>query len=375
MRIVIDMQGAQTESRYRGIGRYTISLTQAICRNRGQHEVILVLNGLFPETIESIRAAFYGLLPQENIRVWSGVGPILEAQEGNMSRRRAVELVREAFIQSLEPDLVHIPSFFEGFDQDAALSIGRFDQETPVSVTLHDLIPLLNPEEYLNPNPLFADYYNNKINQLSRADLLLTISDSSSQEAFDYLGVSTDKVVNTSEAADQMFRALSITAAEQESLFSKLGINSQYLLYSGGGDKRKNLPRLIEAYAQLPKNLQQKHQLVFAGRIPHGVVVALQEHARQVGLVADRLVFTDYVTDDELIKLYNLCHLFIFPSWHEGFGLPALEAMACGAPVIGSNTSSLPEVIGHSKALFDPLDVADIAGKMQEVVSCKIWLN
>lgn len=368
MRIVIDMQGAQTESRYRGIGRYTVALTQAIVRNRGEHEIILVLNGLFPDTIEPVRAAFEGLLPQSNIRVWYAAGPIREAEAGNESRRRAAELVREAFIQSLEPDMVHIPNLFEGFDQDAVLSIGRFDETTPVSVSLHDLIPLLNPEEYLDPKPTFAAYYRNKIDQLNRAALLLSISDSASQEAYDYLGASESKTVNTSEAADSSFRVMDIGKAERNELLGRLGIERPFVMYSGGGDERKNLPRLIEAYAQLPKALRQQHHLVFVGRIPHGIVVSLEEHARQVGLDEGEFLFSGYITDEELVKLYNLCHLFAFPSWHEGFGLPALEAMACGAPVIGANTSSLPEVIGHQQALFDPRDVNDMAGKLRQVL-------
>ncbi len=368
MRIVIDMQGAQTESRYRGIGRYTLALTQAIVRNRGEHEIFLVLNGLFPETIESVRAAFDGLLPQSHIRVWHAAAPVREAEAGNESRRRAAELVREAFIQSLEPDLVHIHNLFEGFDQDAVLSIGRFDEATPVSVSLHDLIPLLNPEEYLDPKPTFAAYYLNKIDQLKRAALFLSISDSASQEAYDCLGTSESMTVNTSEAADGMFRVLDIGEAERHELLGRLGIERSFVLYSGGGDERKNLPRLIEAYAQLPKELRQQYHLVFAGRIPHGIVVSLEEHARQCGLEEGEFIFSGYITDEELVKLYNLCHLYAFPSWHEGFGLPALEAMACGAPVIGANTSSLPEVIGHQQALFDPRDVNDMAGKLREVL-------
>ncbi|MBE0405179.1 glycosyltransferase family 4 protein [Halomonas citrativorans] len=368
MRIVIDMQGAQTESRYRGIGRYTLSLTQAIVRHRGEHEIILVLNGLFPDTIEPIRAAFDGLLPQDCIRVWRSAGPLLEEQEGNDSRRRAAELVREAFIQSLNPDLVHIPSLFEGFNQDAVLSIGSLDKQTPVSVTLHDLIPLLNPEEYLDKNPPFAAYYRNKVDHLSRAALFLSISESASQEAFDCLGVPPEKVVNTSEAADGMFRKIDISDRERDALLKKLNIDSSFVLYSGGGDERKNLPRLIHAYAALPQALRKKHQLVLAGRIPNGIAVVLKNKARLAGLADDELILTDYITDEELIQLYNLCHLYVFPSWHEGFGLPALEAMACGAPVIGANTSSLPEVIGHPEALFDPMDVTAITNKLQEVL-------
>jgi len=105
MRIVIDMQGAQTESRFRGIGRYTLSFAQAIARNRGEHEVLLALSGLFPVTIEPIRTAFDGLLPQENIHVWNAPGPVQEESPGNDARREVAELIREAFLASLAPDV------------------------------------------------------------------------------------------------------------------------------------------------------------------------------------------------------------------------------------------------------------------------------
>ena len=149
MRIVLDMQGAQTESRYRGIGRYTLSLAKAVVLNRGQHEIFLALNGLFVDTIESIRAAFDGLLPRENIRVWNATGPLAENHPGNESRRQSAELIREAFLSSLQPDIVHVFSHFEGYVDDAVTSIGRFDSQLPTSVTLYDLIPLVHPEHYL----------------------------------------------------------------------------------------------------------------------------------------------------------------------------------------------------------------------------------
>jgi hypothetical protein len=95
MLIVIDMQGAQTESRFRGIGRYSLSLALAIARQSGAHEIILALNGLFSETIQPIREAFYGVLPQNNILVWDGVGPTRETNPDNRLRREASERLRE----------------------------------------------------------------------------------------------------------------------------------------------------------------------------------------------------------------------------------------------------------------------------------------
>src|SRR5262245_1144769 len=200
MRIVIDMQGAQTESRFRGIGRYTMLFSQAVARLRGEHEIILALSGLFPDSIEPIRAAFDGLLPQENIRVWNAPGPVQESEPRNKSRREAAEQIREAFLASLSADVIHISSLFEGYCDDAVTSIGRFDETALVSVTLYDLIPLLNPDHYLKPHPVFAEYYQRKLAYFRRAALHLAISEASRQEGLIHLDLPVSRAVNTSIA-------------------------------------------------------------------------------------------------------------------------------------------------------------------------------
>src|SRR2546427_5157625 len=124
MRIVIDMQGAQsTGSRARGIGRYTMSLSEALLRNRGEHEIILALSGLFPDTIEPIRAAFYDLLPQENIRVWDAPRPV-DYLSAPPWRRRIAERIREHFLADLKADVALVSSIFEGLGDNATTSIG-----------------------------------------------------------------------------------------------------------------------------------------------------------------------------------------------------------------------------------------------------------
>ena len=364
MRIVIDLQGAQTESRFRGIGRYSMSFAQGVVCNRGKHEVILALSGQFPDTIEPIRAAFEGLLPRENIRVWHAPGQVCEVRQGNDARREVAELIREAFLASLQPDVIHISSLFEGYVDDAVTSVGRFDTSTPVSVTLYDLIPLLNSEQYLKPNPRYEKYYLRKIDHLQRAALGLSISDFSRSEAIDVLATEGDRIVNVSTAIEAHFQPRAIDDAAAKRNRDKFDLNRPFVLYTGGADERKNLPRLIQAYASLPAATRAGHQLVFAGKMPEGDLARFRQQAKTAGLQSDELIFTGYVTDEDLVQLYNLCQLYVFPSWHEGFGLPALEAMACGAPVIGANTSSLPEVIGLDEALFDPYDVAAISDKM-----------
>ena len=368
MRIVIDMQGAQTESRFRGIGRYTMSLAHAIVCNRGEHEIILALSGLFPDTIEPIRVAFEGLLPQENIRVWHGVGPTRECDPTNAARRQVAECVREATIACMQPDVVLISSLFEGFGDDAATSIGLFDEQTPTVCILYDLIPLISPDDNFKNNSIIIAYYQRKLASLKRAKALLAISASSRLEAVDVLQYPPEAITTISSGCDPCFQPMPLSAPERAAFFARLGLDKAYVMYTGGADERKNLHRLIEAFAALPSDLRASHQLVMVGKMPESNIVALQVTAKRVGLKAGELIFTGFVSDNELMQLYTACKLFVFPSLHEGFGLPPLEAMGCGAPVIASNATSLPEVVGRDDVLFDPCSVTAIATKMTEVL-------
>jgi glycosyltransferase involved in cell wall biosynthesis len=368
MRIVIDLQGAQSNSRFRGIGRYTTSLAQAIIRNRGEHEVFIVLNGLFPDATQFIKNQFADLLPAENIRVWYAPGPVMECQAGTDLRREGAELVREAFIASLHPDIVHISSLFEGFGDNTVTSVAKFDADTPVSVSFYDLIPFLNPKEYLEVDRFYATYYLRKLEYLKKASLLLSISEFSRSEGLEHLDFSLDQIVNISSAAEPFFNDMA-PATDPVALKEKFGITRPFVLYTGGADPRKNLSRLMESYALIPKELRLQHQLVLAGRIDRAEHLSLLKGIKASGMDEDEVVFTEYITDEELQTLYYTCKLFVFPSWHEGFGLPALEAMKCGAAVISSNTSSLPEVVNLEEALFDPLSTKSITGKLVEFLS------
>lgn len=366
MRIVIDMQGAQTDSRFRGIGRYTLSLVQALVRNKAQHDIVLVLNGRFEHTIDPLRQAFKDILQPEKIVVWAAPGPMGSHAPQNQGRHELAVFLRESFMASLSPDIVIITSFFEGFVDDAVTSVHHYDIHTPVCVIAYDFIPLLNPLQYLDPHPDYADYYKKKVQQFQTADVFLAISESSRLETVNHLNVPPLRTCNISGACEPFFKPMTIQDSEQQSLMNKWGLNRDFILYTGGADERKNLPRLIQAFASLPVDLQQSHQILFAGKFSDTQKSELMSIANAHGLGQHVLLFTGFISDLELVMAYNLCRLFIFPSWHEGFGLPPLEAMACGAPTIAANTSSMPEVIGWQDALFDPLDVGSIAQKMYQ---------
>lgn len=369
MRIVLDLQGGQTGSRLRGIGRYSMSLAKAMIRNGAEHEFFVVLNGLFPETIRAVRAEFDGLIPRDNIRIWDAVGPVHALDPTNDWRRGAAELTREAFIQSLSPDIVHISSFMEGFGDNGVHSIGRAPHPFPVAVTFYDVIPLINKSIYLDTNPVFKSLYHEKLDYMEKADLLFAISESSRQEAIRYLYALPDDVINVGAAVDDKFRCVEIPEEARRKLYKKFGITRDFIMYSGATDERKNHLGLIKAYSMLSEDLRQSHQLVLVGGLPNEHKDQFRGLTRELFGERDDIVITGRVTDDELVALYNLCTLYVFPSWHEGFGLPALEAMACGAPVIGSNTTSIPEVLGREDMLFDPFSPHSIAAKMSEVLA------
>ncbi len=355
MRIVLDLQGCQSVSRFRGIGRYSIALAKAIIRNAGPHEIWVAVSDLFPGTIETIRAELEQLLPAGRIVTFS-IPPLTPYQDLADWRVTAAALIREHAIAELEPDLVHISSLFEGYVDTSMTTVKAFDRTTLVAVTLYDLIPFLNPAKYLPDEPRKRFYYD-KIDALKRADMLLGISDFCSEEAQRELGIPRSRITSISSAVADSFRPRSMSTAQIADLHVRFGLSRPFLMSTGIVEPRKNFDALIVAYSKLPEATRQDHQLFIVCQPTARDRERLNALAAEHGLNADDLVLANYVTDEDLIALYSQCRLFVFPSLHEGFGLPALEAMACGAAVIGSSATSVPEVIGRADALFDPLDI------------------
>jgi glycosyltransferase involved in cell wall biosynthesis len=366
MRLVIDLQGAQGSNRARGIGRYSRELALSMARHAGTHDVIIALNGrLAPE---EIRHDFADVLPRENIRVWHGPGGTAEAVSSSAARRRAAEAMRAEFLMSMRPDLLHVSSIFEGWSDDAVTVWPTWLRRPLVIATGYDLIPLIRREEYLDgawKQSGLSQWYQRCLQELRLADAILAISRSSHNEMVHYLGIDLRDVCNIRAGVGAEFKPPHLDSVAHHDLLHRLGLRSDYILFLGGGDIRKNEGGLIRAYGLLPKTLRGKHQLVIVGKCDNE---ALRSTAREAGIEPSELNLIHFVNAVDLPGLYASCALFVLPSLHEGFGLPAAEAMACGAPVIASNTTSLPEVVGRTDTLFNPTDPAAIADRMLAVL-------
>jgi glycosyltransferase involved in cell wall biosynthesis len=232
-------------------------------------------------------------------------------------------------------------------------------------VTIHDLIP------YVLPQTCSRAYLRRALAELPRAvamaDTIVTVSENSKRDLQCILGVPASRLVVVPEAPGERFLPLDPDACRIR-VARRHGLRQPYILNVGGFSRRKNLTRLVEAFAGLCRATPLPHQLVLVGRAGGGSYAQCQERAEKLG-VAGRVVFPGFVAAEDLPALYNAADLFVFPSLYEGFGLPPLEAMACGVPVIASGASSLPEVVGEAARLVDPLDTEALGRAMVEVLS------
>jgi glycosyltransferase involved in cell wall biosynthesis len=229
----------------------------------------------------------------------------------------------------------------------------------PLVVTLHDLIPAVFPDECM-PDPGVRRAYWARTELIRQADRVLSVSHATASDAVRLLGVRQAKLSVTGGGVSESFRPPASRDKARDALRRlRSSIDAEFLLYTGGMDYRKNIDALLQAYAGLPSELRDRHKLVLAGRLglsdPRGPFAS---QAEALG-VSDRVVFTGYVSDEELVLLYQAASLFVFPSLYEGFGLPVVEALACGAPAIVGRTSSLVELV-NEEALFDPADPSSI---------------
>ncbi|HTY19385.1 MAG TPA: glycosyltransferase family 1 protein [Myxococcota bacterium] len=239
--------------------------------------------------------------------------------------------------------------------------------DLPTVTTIHDLSVLLHPEWH--PESRVRWYERHFARGLRQTRRFLATSEHTRQEMVRHLGLSPSQIDVTHPAPRREFEPQ--PAAAIHALRRRLGLPERFFLYAGSLEPRKNLEGALEAFAALPSALRREHPLVLAGgggwrmeTLPETISrLAIGPQIRRLG----------YVSDSVLAGLYSGCTALVWPSLYEGFGLPPLEAMACGAPVIASRASSLPEVVADAGVLLDPRDVPAWSDAMRRMAEDEAW--
>ncbi len=231
-------------------------------------------------------------------------------------------------------------------------------------LTVHDLSFLRLPD---TAHPKLRSYLERVVpRSVARADLVLADSENTRQDVIELLHVDPSRVLVIYPGVDQRMHRVDDNETLQ-AVRKRYALPEYFVLGVGTLQPRKNLERLLEAYASLCCSACAEHKLVLVGR-EGWMSKPIFDRVRELQL-QERVQFTGYVLDADLAAVYSLADLFVFPSLYEGFGLPPLEAMACGTPVVISNTSSLPEVAGDAALLVNPLDVVALAEGMRRALT------
>jgi glycosyltransferase involved in cell wall biosynthesis len=343
----LDAQAAQGEgSAERGLGRHVV-------------EVVKALDAISPETLGSVRLD-PGLPEPEALRWLADDGRL----GWGLGRPRAGEPV---------PSIYHVPAPFEVVPIDRIWPEWVRSGQYPVRtvVTLHDLVQLAMPEEYLQHSLALKTLYSARLGLIRHADQILAISESTAADAVEHLGVDPRRITMIGSGTSDTFSSL-VSSDEKAGEILRSAyprVRDGFILYVGGGDPRKNMEGAIDGFARLPTSTRDAHQLVVVSKLGPQASGELRVHARRLGVDDADLFFTGFVPDTELAAMYRRCSLFYFPSLYEGFGLPILEAMSCGAPVAAGNNSSIPEVLGDLRGTFDASDPNHIAATVGRLLA------
>jgi glycosyltransferase involved in cell wall biosynthesis len=354
MHLLIDGQALQTSSsRQRGIGRFASNLLRGFVAVRPNWRIEVVQNGaLAPITVESLHnlpvLSFQPPLP-----------PYLDFQEIN-------ERYYADWLTAQGADGVLIPSYCEGWDAILPTFCGPRPRLFGI---VHDLIPLLYPEHYL-PDLGASRGYAHRFRQLLQCDALLSNSKATAHDVRALGGAAAPPVINIGGAVDPRFAPLSNDelAARVHEVRERFGLHREFILYVGAPDYRKNLQGAIRAFAALPDQYRANLDLAVVCRMNLAEQKTVNEWAREAGVASEvRLVCSAH--DEDLRTLYLAGRLFFFPSIYEGLGLPVLEALHCGAPVVTSNCSSLPEYAGPHSWLCNPASPQAMAQALQQALA------
>lgn len=350
MRIGID---ACCLSNRRGFGRFTRELLTALHRIDSTNHYTYFVDAQTAPQVSSLGSVDVCAVPTREAATRSA------SADGSRALGDLWQMYRAVARTPL--DLFYFPAVYTFFPLPRGM---------PAVVTFHDATPERLPEL------IFKSWTSRLFWSLKcalaceQADLIVTVSAAARDELVSTLALPVDRLRVIPEAAGPIFRRLDDRAVI-DPVLKRYRLRAPFLLYVGGINPHKNLNRLVRAYGELVRTLgNDAPTLALVG--DYSADGFLSDHASIRELVGalglgQRVVFTGYVSDNDLVCLYNGSVALVLPSLGEGFGLPALEAMACGTPVLASNTGALPELLNETGVLFDPYDVGAMVDALNRV--------
>lgn len=336
MKIGIDGRAAKWY-RGTGIGTYTYQLINCLNRIDNINKYLLFM----PENSK------YDMSLKENFHL----NNITEGSEANFWDEVNIPNI----LKDKNIELYHVPQNGVGLPT---------DKKCRFVITLHDVIPYKMPEtvsdRYLK---IFSDHIPKII---SHCDGIITVSNYSKKDIIETFNFPEDKVYVTHLAGEDIYKPLDkrISRYIAKKYYS---IDSDFILYVGGFSPRKNIVGLIESFSKLLSVYKKDIKLVVAGQ--KGKSYDIYKKRAEELHISDKVLFPGFVSIEHLPFIYNASDLFVYPSFYEGFGLPPIEAMACGVPVIASNVTSVPEVVGDGGLLINPRDIDNLCDSMLRVLS------
>ncbi|MGH9967699.1 MAG: glycosyltransferase family 4 protein [Pyrinomonadaceae bacterium] len=345
----------------RGYGRYTRELLRAMLTLDQENEYWFFMDSETARESEDLPET--GRVRQIIVETSQAAARAASAS-GRRSLQDVWKMVRAVRQHGRELDLFYFPADYTFFP---------LSTQARVVLTCHDTTAERFPS-LIFPNQRARLFWILKVRwALWRADLVVTVSESAKQDLMNRFGLSDDMVKVVPDGVDPVFRPLA-DRVETNRKLAAYGLTSdqRFILYVGGISPHKNLATLVDAYASLVKESKdQGVKLVLIGDFERDVFYssypAVRDRVEALSL-SGRVLLTGFVSDADLLHFYNAAELLVLPSFAEGFGLPALEAMACGTPVAVSNAGALPEVVGDAGLLFDPYSAQEIRQRLQQLI-------
>lgn len=349
MKISVDLRPLQSATRQRGIGYFTLNLFSKVFeKSEDQFTVYTTLTGKLPKKLK---------IKKNHKRF--GIPTLFRPRRGIRRFDPVLAPFWHLALEISKPQILHLTSIFEVY----YLS---FPKKIKTIITLHDVIPIMFPEKFFE-NEKAKQWYLKRLSWVKKAARVITISEASKKDLIEKLKIPAKKIEVIYPAIDPHFHPVSLKKAKN--ILTKYKIQSPYLLAVSAFSFHKNMSRIFQAFKiYLEESGNKLLKLVIVCKLIKKEKKAWQQEIEKMEL-QDKVILTNFVSDEDLPAMYSGAEALIFPSIYEGFGLPILEAFACGTPVITSYISSMPEAAGKAALFVDPYFVNDMTKAIKKIIT------